>query len=373
MEKELGKVTEKIEEKSISKDNKRNIGLDCLKIVSMVMILILHYLGKGGLLGQTNNSTCYYIVYYFLEALSIIAVNCYVLISGYFLIHSKFKWKKVLKLWGEALFYSIVVYALIIVVGLKEFQVKDMIISVFPILTKQYWFVNVYLMMYILSPFINKLIHHLTQKEYKNLLAIIIVGFSVMSILPSVYTLDSTGGYSIIWFIALYLIAGYLRIYGLPKKILNRNYLVVYVMVAFAITVAMLLVDYINAYIGKNIILASQFLQYNNILVLIESIALFMYFKNWVPKHQATVRIISFVAPLTLAVYLIHEQSQLRSVFYDKVLHTSICYHNPYSIFIVMGSVVTIFAICILIEWLRKLVVNKLFVKPMELEEKTSV
>lgn len=80
------------------KVKKRNIGLDCLRIISMIMIVFLHYLSKGGLLRAENTSGIYHIIYYFIEALSIIAVNCYVLISGYFLIRSKFRWKKVLQL-----------------------------------------------------------------------------------------------------------------------------------------------------------------------------------------------------------------------------------------------------------------------------------
>ena len=63
---------------------KRNIGLDLLRILSMFMVLILHLLGKGGMLEKESNSQIYYLIYNFMEILCIVAVNCYVLISGYF-------------------------------------------------------------------------------------------------------------------------------------------------------------------------------------------------------------------------------------------------------------------------------------------------
>ncbi len=340
-----------------NKEKSRNIGLDSLRIISMIMILVLHYIGKGSLLGETNNSTFYYILYYFFEAISIIAVNCYVLISGYFLINSKFKWKKVLQLWGETLFYSITIYFLIVVIGLKEFEIKDAIKSALPIMTKQYWFVNVYLMMYILSPFLNKLINALEKKEYQKLLLILIVGFSVVSILPSEYTLDASGGYGIIWFVCLYLIAAYIRLYGSPLKISSKKYFIIFILCAVFITLEMLASDMLCKYIGRTSF-ATKFLQYNNIIVLIQSLSLFLCLKDFNLRNIALTKIVTFVAPLTFAVYLIHEQSQLRTVLYDKILHTQNCFHNPYSIFIVVFSVLAMFIVCVVIEWIRKKVVK---------------
>ena len=84
--------------------NNRNIGLDALRIISIIMVLTLHYLGKGGLLDRNNTSEIYNIIYLLLETLSIVAVKCFILISGYFLCKSEFKLKKFLKLWGEVIF-----------------------------------------------------------------------------------------------------------------------------------------------------------------------------------------------------------------------------------------------------------------------------
>lgn len=309
---------------------KRNIGLDGLRIISMIMIVFLHYLGKGGLLDIENTSNLYHIIYYFIEALSIIAVNCYVLISGYFLIKSKFKWKKVLQLWLETLFYSVFIYIVIVVLGLKEMDVKGIIKSIFPVLTKGYWFIGIYLVMYILSPFINKLINSLDKKEYQKLIIILLICFSIISILPDEYTLDTSHGYGIIWFICLYLIAGYIRIYGIPKKFkVNKNFyfLIIYFIFAILVTIGMLVSDFVGNFLGIGIS-REKFIQYNNIFVLMESIALFMFFKQLNIKNIKIIKIVEFIAPLTLAVYLIHEQSQLRTVLYNKILHTEICYHN---------------------------------------------
>ena len=59
----------------------RNCSLDLLRIISMLMILTLHYLGKGNAL--TIQSNMKYVVW-FMEIACMISVNLYVLISGYF-------------------------------------------------------------------------------------------------------------------------------------------------------------------------------------------------------------------------------------------------------------------------------------------------
>ena len=65
----------------------RMANLELLRCVAMGMVVVLHYLGKGGLLpelsGETLDSTGR--TAWLLEAFSIIAVNVYMFISGYFL------------------------------------------------------------------------------------------------------------------------------------------------------------------------------------------------------------------------------------------------------------------------------------------------
>lgn len=349
-------------EKSQNYNEKRNIGLDILRILSMFMILILHLLGKSGMLLKENNNQAYYLIYNLMEALSIVAVNCYVLISGYFLIKSEFKWKKVCTLWKETLFYSIFVFIATTIVT-KEFSLVLLIKSCFPILTREYWFINTYLLMYILSPFINKLIYALKKEELKKLIIILITAFSVWSILPKHYVFDSTGGYGIVWFVCLYIISAYIRLYLENMELKVSTCELAYLVTAVLITVIMVILDNI----GKGT-LKGKFLEYNNFLVLIESLSLFMVFRNLKVERKSFTKIIEFVSPLTLAVYLIHEQYGLSNILYYNILNMTKCYNNNYSIFIIIGYAILIFTICIFIEYIRKTVFN--FVKRKELNEK---
>ena len=68
------------------KNSKRNVSLDLLRIIAMIMIVTLHVLGKGN--GFAITDPVIRMFSWTLESLCIVSVNLYVLISGYFLLDS---------------------------------------------------------------------------------------------------------------------------------------------------------------------------------------------------------------------------------------------------------------------------------------------
>ena len=67
--------------------------IEALRCLAMMMVVVLHYLGKGKLLGDLAqpNMGNVGIAAWLLESFCIVAVNVYMLISGYFLCMSHFK------------------------------------------------------------------------------------------------------------------------------------------------------------------------------------------------------------------------------------------------------------------------------------------
>ena len=65
----------------------RQTGIELLRIVTMLMIIGLHYLLFGGPLFHAKGLNQK--LAWFIEAFFFVAVNCYVLISGYFLVTKK--------------------------------------------------------------------------------------------------------------------------------------------------------------------------------------------------------------------------------------------------------------------------------------------
>ena len=74
-------------ERVFTNRRERNYGIDLLRIVSMIMVTILHFSGYGGFLGTPENGLSYYV-------LSLIMVICYgavdifAIISGFVMYNS---------------------------------------------------------------------------------------------------------------------------------------------------------------------------------------------------------------------------------------------------------------------------------------------
>lgn len=95
---------------------KRDINLDILRILCMFFVVTIHCLGRGELVEGTaiRFGTINYHITQILNALLLVAVNCFVLISGYFLCTSRFKLNRLISVLGQAVFYSVFIYIFIV-------------------------------------------------------------------------------------------------------------------------------------------------------------------------------------------------------------------------------------------------------------------
>lgn len=340
------------EAKFMEKTHARDTNFELLRIIAMLMIVALHFNCHGKVMYYVEPFSKKYYYTFFIEYACLIAVNLYVMISGYYMIKSKFKIKKIIKLEMQVLFYSLLIYLLLVVFGQVKFSKTELINSLLPTITNRYWFVTAYIGLYLLIPFINKIANSLTKKEYITLLVILTFTLSIVkTIYPANYIMN---GSVIVWFIYLYLLAGYIRIY-FDKKVNKYKLLFLY------------LATIIIQIVIRNISLKSQITtikdyaetSYNNswFYTLIETLAIFLIFKNIKIKNEKINKAITKIAPLTLGVYLIHDNKYLRPVLWDKILHPLTFLNSGIAIVIAeIVDVMLIFLVCCIVEKLRQLI-----------------
>lgn len=119
-----------------------------------------------------------------------IGVILFILISGYYMIESKFKINKLLKLWIEIFFYSVGIEIFFILIMKKEFSISNIIKSFIPISNNNYWFMTSYFAMYLISPFINKIIKSNDTDKNRKILIILFIILSIpMIVIKKVFTM----------------------------------------------------------------------------------------------------------------------------------------------------------------------------------------
>lgn len=330
----------------------RNSGLDLLRVISMLMIVTLHYLAKGGVLWNTTAWTPNWFIIWIIEAFCYTSVNCYVFISAYFLSASdkKLNRKKVLELLTTMWLYSIGLAVILGISGKASFNIKDIICSVFPFVSKSYWFMNVYILLYILHSYLNKLIAQMDQREYRRLLAILIVFFSLaQSVIPFTdWTLDETHGYGIIWFVTIYFVGGYIRKYQIRSS--AGRAMGLFVLGGLLCCICRTTLLFLTNYIGKGEEYVDIWYAYNSIPVFLSSLGLFLVFLNVRTRNWMRGKFITVFTQGTLGVYLFHEQYKLRQILWKDLLHADWFYNSWIQFLHMIISVLAVYCIGIFID-----------------------
>lgn len=159
-----------------------------------------------------------------IASLTVISVNVLVLISGYFTFGSRggqfLKARKLLRLYSMMLFYSV----LFLIIGRIQthFAVDTHISHYLPIKSDVYWFMTDYLQLMLLSPFLIRLVSSMSKGWYQLLLTILFL----LNVIIQVR--ESDGGFSLLWFVFMFLFEGYWKIYGLnfSKKVRIVTFLI---------------------------------------------------------------------------------------------------------------------------------------------------
>lgn len=146
----------------------RQSNIELLRLISMLLILMVHIdgasLGLPQPMGDIASMTARDWWRLVVESISIIGVNCFVLISGYFGIRAL--WKGFARLTLYCLFYSVAIYCIVAIGINRNWTWQGLGESLMVYSHTDLWFVPAYLGLYILAPFLNKSIESMTFKQY---------------------------------------------------------------------------------------------------------------------------------------------------------------------------------------------------------------
>ena len=329
---------------------KRERNFEALRTVSMFFIIVIHCLthGIGGGYGfkATSPITLFNVLFSdFLLIFSSIAVNLYVMISGYFLVDLNFKPSRIARTWIYTCFYSCLIPIVFMTLQIIPFDLVVLGKGFFPISTDAYWFVTQYIGLLILSPFITMVVRQLTYRQYLFLLtggAFLCV--SIIQDFPLAKRFHVAHGNSVWFFAYLYIIAGFIK-YHL-KRIPFAHLLTLIVFLIILIMGC----EVFYGYHGSEIKL--YWLDHNALPFILTVLVFILIRQLKVPNNCFWNPFVKF-APYTFGVYLIHDHLLVREWLWTTLSIPSYCEDILYP-FIVIGLCSAIFVICVIIESARK-------------------
>ncbi len=342
---------------------KRIYGIDLLRIICMLMIALLHVQGHGGLLNSAPAGTMRNHILWLLECGCYCAVNCYALISGYVGIHSRFRLSNLAALWMQVAFYSVGITLIFrLFVPSAGVAFSDILKSFMPVVFQKYWFFTAYIGMMLLAPLVNTALKDLSRKNAIWILGLLTVFFSVFPTFFSTDTFYIQGGYHTVWLLYLYYFGGCIQRYSLFSSLKKRRTILIYVGAVLFTWIFKVLVENPSTPVLYGRISSWFFVSYTSPTILISAIALVLFavkleFPAWVNKG------ISFMAPLSFGVYLIHDNPLVREHVIGKVFAPFLQLPSPVLPFAIFGAVMAIYIICSMIDFLRSSLFKQFKVK----------
>ena len=264
-----------------------------------------------------------------------------------------------MKLWLQVWFYSVGIAVVLILLGvmpMADITIYQVLDFIFPIQTEHYWFATAYVFMYLFSPVLNVGIKGMTQKQHRNVILGLLLVFSIVkSVVPFNLNMDSFG-YDVVWFMCLYMVAGYIRRYGIPFFSGLKKSLITYVSITTVMYLACMAVGGFYKVTGKLADFVTKPYQYNHILNVFASVALFYVFYHLKIKGRIA-EVICRISPYVFGVYLLHEHIGLRYVW-PQWFKVNVYGRTLYMLPHLLITVLLIFAAGVLLDFCR----NRLFV-----------
>lgn len=255
----------------------RQSNMELCRLFSILLVILVHTTARS--VGQ---NACYGIQ--LLEGFSIIGVNVFVLLTGYFSATPK---KSNLLNIAFICFYWMIISLIFKMVINEPIKFKD-----FFFISSSNWFIPSYILLIVFSPILNVFCNTVNKKALMGGALLLLVIEMWFDLVPPRVETGTLRGYSAMSFIILYLLSRAIRLYGLPNWFTKFSFWI-YIGCSFVLGT----IPYCLILLGKPDPIGLWY-SYNNPLVIISSVAFLMSFLqfNIVSKQ------INYFARSTLAV-----------------------------------------------------------------------
>ncbi|UKK60389.1 acyltransferase [Prevotella communis] len=289
----------------------RDSNMELLRIISMLLVMVLHADFAAisvPTIEQCHDSAFFSFFRFFVESLAVVAVNVFVMLSGWYGIKPSFK-----KL-GSFLFQ---VYFLIFVVylcfwGFGSGHHHSTVEWITILFFNQYWFIQCYIILYLFSPVLNSFINNTTRGTYRFvLLSLFFIQF-VYGCLPfaSVYGWFNDG-YSPLTFFFLYLLARYVKQY---VTLIENYHSVLYVIGWILTALVIALFGFLTVYVGFGNSLIMYFYGYSSPFVILGAMLLLLALSRISIKNS----LINWIASSVFTVYILHCHECIFNPYYKS-------------------------------------------------------
>ncbi len=283
---------------------KRNFGIDLLRIVAMMFVIVLHLVGVGGICAQAPLLGGNFLVTQFLRTATFCAVNVYALISGFVGWNRGAKLSGLLILWLKVICFCVGITLFTKLRAPDTVGWADLKRAFTPVLDGKYWYFSSYVGMFFFTPVLNHAARSISGRE-----AMLTMGGITMLVLSLPYSKLTNNfllanGYSVLWLVILYLGGALLGRFRIPEKAKTWHWAVLYLLAVLANHVPRMVLLWLKPeyWTPSN---QNLMVQYTSPTIILSAVALMCLFARLELK-KPMVRAVSKLSPHAFGVYLFH-------------------------------------------------------------------
>lgn len=315
----------------------------------MLLIVAHHYVVNSGLMSELVKDplSAKSIFFYIFGMWGKIGINCFVLITGYFMCKSQITMRKFLKLFLEVEFYNVIIFAIFWLSGYHAFSLKELCYALMPMRQITGNFIGCFMWFYLCIPFLTVLVANLNKRQHAYLVLLCLAIYTMAATLPG---FEVTMNH-VTWYSVLFFIASYIRFYGLLSNSSSKfwgSMSMIFLLLSIFVVISTI---YIDRHLDKHIWAFASVCDANKFLALATSIPLFMFFKNLRIKQS---KWINTIAASTFGVLCIHANSDtMRQWLWQDAVDCSHSFYRADACLYAVMAVLIIFLVCVLIDYIR--------------------
>ena len=279
-------------------EDTRNYGLDILKILSMVYVVILHALGQGGMMNKGTLGMQFAVLALFY--ITTPAVNIFALVTGYVSFTEKKKplnRKRLFEMWFQVVFYALVVTTICRFVVPDAVTTRDFVSSVMPLYYDIYWYFTAYFLVSVLSPFINAAVRTLSESTLRKVFFVMIFFFSFFT--SFCYSLNILTSHTFTWIFLLYIMGAIMKKCHIGESLPSSVLVTGIILCNFF--------NWIITWVGEKYVSGSDWYftvlsDYISPTMVIQTICYLLLFRK-IKASGFAKKLIKFMAPLVFATY----------------------------------------------------------------------
>lgn len=341
----------------------RILGIEMLRIYSMLMIVMLHVLGRGGILAAADSTTPHYLIAWTLESLAFPAVNAFGLISGYVGFGGRHRLGSAVLLCLMALTFDLFATLFALLMG-TEMSRSQLFGSLFPPLIGRHWYLTSYLCIFPFMPLFDKLVSYLSEEKAKVLAVTILVLFCVV---PSLVRKDFAGtrrGYSASWLAILYIVGGCIRKNKWFIRIKSIHGFFLYLVLSVTIVTLKIVLELLFPFAFDGTKTKNILFQYDSPIYLFGAIGLLLCF-SCIQSIPRGTKLVHYLSRSSFAVFILHTVTP----FYDGPLRDGFTWvlkiHPLLLVPTCLSACAVIYLVSVLIDNVRIVVFDKIKVNSL--------